>query len=87
MCVSASSRTPAACAASAASAAVECRVSRARSRSSAQNVASWTSRSTPAAASTTDAAGRRVAGEHDGAPGPRRSEHLLGAHDLARRER
>jgi hypothetical protein len=48
-------RTPAACAASAASAAVECS-SPARCRSSAQNVASWTSRSPPPRVDT-DAAG------------------------------
>ena len=42
---------------SAASPAVECSVSRARARSSARNVASWTSTSAPVAASTTDFAG------------------------------
>src|SRR4051812_23265432 len=44
-CVSASIRTSAAAATCAASRAVECDVSRARSRSSSQNVASWTSNS------------------------------------------
>src|SRR5262245_21544533 len=45
--VSASSRTPASCATSAASPAVEWSVSCARSRSSARNVASWTRTSAP----------------------------------------
>ena len=44
------------------------------SRSSARNVASWTSTSAPRAASTTDARRRGVAGEHDRAPPPRRPE-------------
>ena len=57
-CVSASRRTPASRATPAASSAVEWSVSRARSRSSARNVASWTSTSAPAAAATTDASAR-----------------------------
>ena len=62
--------------------AVECSVSRARSASSSQKVASCTSTSAPRAASTTVAAGRRVAREHDLAARPRGAEHVLG-HDHA----
>ena len=76
--MSASSRTPAARAISAACRAVECSVSSARSRSSSPNVASCTSTSAPSASTRTVSAGRRVAGQHDPPARARLAEHRVG---------
>ncbi len=85
--MSARSLTPASRATSAAPPAVACSVSRARSVSSERNVASCTSRSAPAAAATTLAAGRRIAGQDELPTGARRAEDVLGRHDGAALER
>ena len=60
--------------------AVEWPVSRARSRSSSRNVASWTSTSAPAKSIADGVRRSRVPGVHDGPPGPRRPDELLGLH-------
>ena len=85
--MSASSLTPASRATRAASSAVECSVSCARSASSSQNVASWTSRSAPSAASTTTSDGAVSPVSTSLRPGTSGAEHLVGRHDPSVGER